>query len=239
MTITSTINETYWHLIEPKTHGVDGWDVTISNDEPHMLRYLLEPWLDTHRIAAIRRTCSRGNYSHARVTLEPLGGNDPVELSVSLHPCDRGHDPFYGGGVRPSEPEAVPAPQRGLRIDIDGTVTEVEWTADTALATMQQAVGGLIQMIGLPTYGLLLVCHDEAKLQEGWMARINPYATDLYGRECACDIPSWDAIVGPVLVISNAVTADGDAVGLSSYGLSDVRCWLMTGWLAREGIGVR
>ena len=130
-------------------------------------------------------------------------------------------------------------PQHGLRIDPDGTVTELTWTPETALATMQEAVGGLIQMIDLPTYGLMLVCHDEAKLREGWPERINAHATDLYARECGCAIPTWDAIVGPVLVISNRVTDDGDAVGLTSCGLSDVRCWLVTGWLAQQSHGVR
>lgn len=129
--------------------------------------------------------------------------------------------------------------QRGIRIDVDGSIAEVSWTPETSLATMQEAVGGLIQMIDLPNYGLMLVCHDEAKLQDGWRERINHHATALFSRDRNVILSAWEAIAGPVLVISNRDTDDGDAVGLSIYGLTDVRCWLATGHLEPQGLGAR
>lgn len=134
-------------------------------------------------------------------------------------------------------------PQRGLRLDIDGTVTEVTWTDETALTAMQEAVGGTIEMLALLTYGLRLVCHDEARLSEDWPQRINRHATDLWGREHELDLFApdriLDTIVGPVLVISERVGPEGESVGLSIYGLTDIRCWIATGHLEPEGLGVR
>lgn len=126
-------------------------------------------------------------------------------------------------------------PQHGIRIDHDGAISDVTWTRETALATMQEAVGGPIELIPLPGYGLTLVCHDEARLRADWAERVNQRASDLYLR----GIWATGSIVGPVLIISSRVTDDGASLGLSRCGLSDVRCWYATGWLAPEGHEVR
>jgi len=134
-------------------------------------------------------------------------------------------------------------PQRGIKIDTDGTVTNVTWTRETVLTAIQDAVGGTIEMVALPTYGLRLVCNEEAKLHNDWPQRINRHATDLYSRECSIDLFApdriWDRIAGSVLVISERVGPEGESIGLSSCGLSDLRCWLATGHLELESHGVR
>lgn len=134
----------------------------------------------------------------------------------------------------------TPEAQRGLRLDLDGALTEVTWSGDDALRTLQEAVGGYIEMMRLPSYGLTLVFHEEGKLSDGWEQRINRLATDLgVAENGATGDPVWDAIVGPVVVISNRVTPEGDALGLSFVGLSDVRCWVATGSITPDWRGAR
>lgn len=99
------------------------------------------------------------------------------------------------------------------------------------------------EVVSLPACGLRLVCHDEAKLREDWPERINRHASDLSGHDQALDLFApdriWDYIVGPVLVISERVMPDRDSVELSVDGLTNVRCWLASGQLEPEGLGVR
>lgn len=73
----------------------------------------------------------------------------------------------------------------------DGTIIE---NCKTDLASLQAAVGGLIQIVGTRT-GLLLVINEEGKLND---LPVNPGATDMY------KYGNYDKIVGDVVVCNQS-----------------------------------
>jgi hypothetical protein len=71
-------------------------------------------------------------------------------------------------------------------IKVDGTKAEIN---DTELATLQGAVGGLIQIVNTPD-GKLMVMDEEGKLKG---KQVNETATALYNNP-------YDVVVGDVVI---------------------------------------
>lgn len=102
----------------------------------------------------------------------------------------------------------------GLRIDDEARLTEVRWNRGQALAPLQQAVGGLVDVVELAP-GLDMWVNDDGAMY----AEINGPATRLARLRGLRHQPYW----GPVVITGQK---DGEAVGLPAA----VQAWL-TGWL--------
>lgn len=61
-----------------------------------------------------------------------------------------------------------------LRLDTDGCLTELDLASDRTLPVLQDAVGGLVDCVGLRV-GLDMWIHDEGMFTHPW----NPYATNI------------------------------------------------------------
>lgn len=121
--------------------------------------------------------------------------------------------------------------QRGLRIDLDGSMTEVAWSpAEGGLRAMQDAVGGAIELVALRRFGLALVINERGKCRDGWEREINPYGTALYlAQYVRTGWLAQDAIVGPVLLIALDPTPQGDCRGLSASQFAALRRFVAEG----------
>jgi hypothetical protein len=123
-------------------------------------------------------------------------------------------------------------PQTGLRIGVDGAASLVTWTEDTALAVWREATEGrLVEIVSLPRYGIALVIDEEGKCQDQWEDRLNAHGTALYAGHWGASGDLWvDGIVGPVIIIANETSPDGDSLGLEPVELDR--------WLVRLGLSL-
>ena len=72
-------------------------------------------------------------------------------------------------------------------LKVDGTTESIK---DTELATLQEAVGGYIQIVSIPSSDKIIVLDEEGKLKD---KPVNKKATELYNNP-------YDVIVGDVII---------------------------------------
>jgi hypothetical protein len=99
-----------------------------------------------------------------------------------------------------------------IQIKTDGTIAELDLSADS-LATLQKAVGGLVQAIDLGEFTMW--CNDEGKMLS---LPHNPYGqafwTVAYG--------NTDYIVGDI-VLTGGADSEGETLGLTAHQAYRVR----------------
>lgn len=96
-----------------------------------------------------------------------------------------------------------------LRVNTDGTHEFMTVGEDDELGTYQNVVGGFIEHVGFPLFGLSMYINEEGKLDD---LPMNLFATKLW----AAEYGHTDYIVGNVVIFNGEVTDDGESVGLTS-----------------------
>lgn len=74
-----------WHVVEFLPGVTSGNVACLPNQEPRMLRWLIEPHAGTYEVvAAIRRRAPVG-LSSVRIVMDPIAGNgDPLVIHAAL-----------------------------------------------------------------------------------------------------------------------------------------------------------
>lgn len=63
---------TEWNVITFADGRPDGHAMNLANDEPRMLRWIIEPHTDTHRVVAADRRRAASGPSFVRLLLDPI-----------------------------------------------------------------------------------------------------------------------------------------------------------------------
>lgn len=74
-----------WHVVEFLPGLRNGQTSSMPNEEPRMLRWLVDPHSDTHRVSEATRRRAPSGPSVVRLTLNPIAGDgDPVVIHAAL-----------------------------------------------------------------------------------------------------------------------------------------------------------
>lgn len=102
---------------------------------------------------------------------------------------------------------------RGLRIDVDGTVTEIEWAPEAAVGVLQEAVGGIFANVDL-SEDLDMWVNDEGL----YLCEPNQAATNVVRTYLGQDTQPFH---GPA-VFTGGVDEEGDTLSIGGAFLAMV-----------------
>ncbi len=95
----------------------------------------------------------------------------------------------------------------------------IEMTRGETLRPLQQAVGGLIEHVGIESGEVSFWANEESKMQRDWPERVNQVATELL---CRLDPRwlGWDVLVGTV-VLTGGDDGDGGSRTVPDFLLKE------------------
>lgn len=111
-----------------------------------------------------------------------------------------------------------------IRITTTNQIEVVHFGDTYSLSQLQSLVGGYIEFVSLPDFGLEMVVNEEGKMNG---LPLNLPATMYWNRQYD---KTLDYIVGDVVLLSNTTTENGDPAGLTETQIAGiihrVEAWL-------------
>ena len=96
-----------------------------------------------------------------------------------------------------------------MEFETRGAIAEVEFNNKNSLKVLQEAVGGLIECVSLPSLGLAMFVNEEGKLTNLPIQNLD--ATALYQKE----YNTKDVIIGDVIFTNLETDKEGNTLGLT------------------------